>query len=168
MTLRIQSERMTKRADIGVLARFGLYLIGMTFVTGLTVPAAWPVTSASTTVVTHARIRLLPGDLPLAGYFDLANQGVRPVVLIAASSPAFRKAEIHRSMEEGGMSSMVPVRRLEIRAGAILRFSPGGYHLMLVRRVKPLRVGDTVPVTLKFTGAAPLRVMFRVNGADSE
>ena len=160
---------MTKRADIGALARLGLYLIGMTFVTGLTAPAARPVTSAvSTTVVTHARIRLLPGDLPLAGYFDLANQGARSVVLIAASSPAFRKVEIHRSMEEGGMSSMVPVQRLGIRAGAILRFSPGGYHLMLVRRVKPLRIGDTVPVILKFTGAAPLRVMFRVNGADSE
>ncbi len=39
---------------------------------------------------------------------------------------------------------------------------------MLVRRVKPLRIGDTVPVILKFTGAAPLRVMFRVDGADSE
>ena len=160
---------MTKRVDIGVLARFGLYLIGMTFVTGLTAPAARPVTSAvSTTVVTHARIRLLPGDLPLAGYFDLENHGARPLVLIAASSPDFRKVEIHRSMEEGGMSSMVPVRRLEIRAGTILRFSPGGYHLMLVRRVKPLRIGDTVPVTLKFTGAAPLQVMFRVHGADSE
>ncbi|MHB8347022.1 MAG: copper chaperone PCu(A)C [Acidiferrobacterales bacterium] len=145
------------------------FAMGALLAAVLAAPAAWSATpSAPAAVVTHARIRLLPGDLPLAGYFDLANPGSRPLTLTGASSPAFRSVELHRSMEKNGMSSMAPVRHLGIKAGATLRFSPDDYHLMLMRRAKPLRVGDHVPVILRFTGNESLRTMFKVNGADSE
>jgi copper(I)-binding protein len=124
--------------------------------------------AAPAVTVTNARIRLLPGDLPLAGYFDLANQGKRPVTLTTASSPAFKMVHLHRSIEQDGESMMVPAGNLEIKPGATLRFAPGGYHLMLMDRTKPLKVGDRVPITLRFANHRALRVMFNVKGAEMQ
>ncbi len=124
--------------------------------------------AAPAVTVTNARIRLLPGDLPLAGYFDLANHGKRAVTLTAASSPEFKMVHMHRSIEQDGKSMMVPAGNLEIKPGDTLRFAPGGYHLMLMNRVKPLKVGNEVPITLRFADHKSLRVMFEVKGAETQ
>lgn len=116
--------------------------------------------------VMNGRIRLLPGDLPLAGYFDVVNRGTRPLILTAVSSPAFKIVRVHRSIEQDEKSMMVPAGNIEISPGATLRFVPGDYHLMLMERVKPLQVGDKVPITLHFEGRQTLQVMFEVKGAD--
>ena len=44
--------------------------------------------------VSEAKLRLLPGNLPAAGYFTLTNSGSQTVVLTSARSPIFAKAEI--------------------------------------------------------------------------
>ncbi|MHB8535850.1 MAG: copper chaperone PCu(A)C [Sulfuricaulis sp.] len=124
--------------------------------------AAPPVT------VTNARIRLLPGDLPLAGYFDLVNRGRRPVALTAASSPAFEMVHLHRSIERDGTATMVTADDIKVKPGATLHFAPGGYHLMLMQRVKPLQVGDKVPMTLQFADRQTLRVIFEVKSAETQ
>lgn len=124
--------------------------------------------AAPAAMVTNARIRLLPGDLPLAGYFDIVNQGKQPLTLTAASSPAFKMVHLHRSIEQDGKSMMVPAGKLEIKPGTALHFAPGGLHLMLMERVKPLKVGDKVPMTLEFSDHQSLRVMFEVKGAETQ
>jgi len=116
----------------------------------------------------NARIRLLPGDLPLAGYFDLVNQGKQPFTLLGASSPAFKMIHMHLSTEQNGKSTMLTIEGIEMNPGETLRFTPGGYHLMLMQRVKPLQVDDQVPITLKFSGNQSLDVMFKVQGAESQ
>jgi periplasmic copper chaperone A len=126
----------------------------------------WSVTFAAPSVsVTNARIRLLPGDLPLAGYFDLVNQGKEPLTFIGASSPAFKMVHMHLSMEHAGKSTMIKLEAIELNPGETLNFSPGGYHLMLMERVRPLHVGDKVPMTLQFSGQQSLPVMFEVRNA---
>jgi periplasmic copper chaperone A len=54
----------------------------------------------------------------------------------------------------GGMGEMgmQPVARIEVAAHATSALSPGGYHIMLISLAKPLAAGDTVPVTLTFSG----------------
>ena len=116
----------------------------------------------------NARIRLLPGDLPLAGYFELVNQGKQPLTLLGASSPAFRMVHMHLSTEQNGKSTMITIEGIEMNPGETLHFSPGGYHLMLMQRVKPIQVDDQVPITLKFSGNQSLEVMFKVQGAGSQ
>lgn len=132
----------------------------------LAVLLAWSVAYAAPDVTaTNARIRLLPGDLPLAGYFDLLNRGSGPLTLIAASSPAFKKVHMHLSTEQGGKSTMINIEGIEMNPGETLHFAPGGYHLMLMQRVQPLQVGDKVPVTLRFSGDQSIQVMFAVKNA---
>lgn len=129
----------------------------------------WSVAMAALSVaVDNARIRLLPGDLPLAGYFDLVNRGKQPTTLIAATSPSFKRIHIHLSREENGKSTMINIEGIEMNPGETLHFSPGGYHLMLMQRVQPLRVGDKVPITLRFSDNQSLEIMFEVRGAETQ
>lgn len=110
--------------------------------------------------VTNARLRLLPGDLPAAGYFSLSNQGKKPAVLVGAESPAFERAMVHKSTQENGIAGMKPVPRLELQPGETVEFAPGGYHLMLMQRKKPLAVGDKVRATLLFQDGRRLPMVF--------
>lgn len=112
--------------------------------------------------VADARLRLLPGDLPAAGYFTLHNAGDETVTLTGAESSAFAMAHMHLSSEKDGMSQMDSVDQLEVGADETLEFAPGGYHLMFMNRQQPLEVGDEVEVTLQFDGQAPQPVTFEV------
>lgn len=112
--------------------------------------------------VTDARLRLLPGNLPAAGYFTLHNAGDEAVTLTGAESPAFAMAHIHLSSEKDGMSQMDSVDQLEVGTDETLEFAPGGYHLMFMNRQQPLEVGDEVEVALQFDGQTPQPVTFEV------
>jgi len=117
--------------------------------------------------ISDARIRLLPGTVPLAGYFNLRNTGDHGLRLVAASSPDFARVHMHRSMEHGGMSRMEAVEHLDIAPGQTLAFAPGGYHLMLMKRQRALQVGDLVPVVLQFADGTRMTVAFKVQPAGS-
>ena len=110
--------------------------------------------------VSDARMRVLPGDTPAAGYFRLDNNGSRTVVLVGAESEAFGRVELHRSMSDEGMASMEAVDRLEVPAGEPIEFAPQGYHLMLMQAVGEIAVGDRVEITLQFEQRESLSVEF--------
>lgn len=115
--------------------------------------------------VEQAWIRLLPGDLPLAGYLVLDNPGDRPLTLTGAHSAAFGRIAMHESRADSGVARMHAVEQLTIPPGDRLVFAPGGYHLMLLDRTRALQTGDQVPVILDFADGSSLRVLFPVRGA---
>jgi copper(I)-binding protein len=59
---------------------------------------------------------------------------------------------------------MVGVARVTIPAHGQFRFAPGGYHLMCMQ--PRMRVGQVVPVTLRFADGSRITVRFAVRGAD--
>lgn len=109
--------------------------------------------------VADAWVREAPPNAPMmAGYLTLKNRGHDPAVLVGASSPQFKKVEIHRSRMENGMAHMEKQREVKIPPGGEVRFQPGGYHLMLMHPVRRLRAGDTVRLELVFADGARVRV----------
>jgi copper(I)-binding protein len=117
--------------------------------------------SAAELKVNEARIRLLPGDIPAAGYFTLANTSEANITLIGANSTAFGDVTMHRSVNQDGVASMQPVAQLELAAGEQIEFAPRGYHLMLMKRTRALAIGDDIEVTLLFANERQQSVMFR-------
>ncbi|MDN5850515.1 MAG: copper chaperone PCu(A)C [Nitrococcus sp.] len=109
----------------------------------------------------HAWIRLLPADLPAAGYFVLENQSDHTVTLTGASARAFDGAMLHQSAE----GSMRHVHSINVAAGDQLRFAPGGYHIMFMPPHDPLQPGDRVPVTFEFADGSTRSADFLVKGA---
>jgi copper(I)-binding protein len=118
--------------------------------------------------VSDARIRWLPGDLPMAGYFVITSQASGPLRLVGAASPAFGGVMVHRSVEKDGMARMEHVDGVDLAPGQPVAFAPGGYHLMLMNRTRDLHTGEEVPVTLQFGDGQTLVVSFRVTGVQGE
>lgn len=78
----------------------------------------------------------------------------KPAKLVGASSPAAGVVEIHRSSMEGGVMRMRPVEAIALPAGQAVELRPGGgYHVMMMQVPKPLKEGETVPITLVFESA---------------
>ncbi|EXL02143.1 membrane protein [Brucella anthropi] len=95
------------------------------------------------------------------GYFDAANNGAVTDRLVGASSTAASRVEIHKMEMSDGIMKMRPVPDgMVISAGGKIELAPGGYHLMLIDLVKPIKEGDMVPVTLQFELAGSVEVEF--------
>lgn len=100
---------------------------------------------------------------PVAAYLVITNSTGHDDALLGASSPAAASVEVHEtSTDEGGMTGMVPLGRLDVPAGSTVRLAPGGMHLMLMGLIRPLRVGDSVELDLMFEHAGRLVVQAEV------
>ena len=130
-------------------------------------PLAATAAQPASPVVENAWIRVLPGDLPAAGYFDLRNRSDAARNLVDAESPAFMMAMLHLSSQENGQSQMQHVDEVALPAHGVVRFAPGRYHLMLMHAHAPLKVGTTVPVTLRFSDGSSVTASFAVRPADA-
>jgi copper(I)-binding protein len=98
--------------------------------------------------VDQAVIRLSPNpDTPSAGYFTV-HAGSAPVTLRDVTTDAAVRVEMHDSVMKNGMMSMERFDSVDIPAKGVLRFAPGGRHLMLWK-VNP-SVAATGKMTLTF------------------
>lgn len=111
-----------------------------------------------------------PGASVGAGYLTVTNNGDRADRLVDADSPAADRVEIHRSIEEDGVSRMEHQDEgVKIPAGEEIAIEPGGYHLMLMGLDEPLSEDERIPVTLEFERAGSVEVELVVEplaGAD--
>lgn len=115
----------------------------------------------------QAWIRVLPGDLPAGAYVVLENHGDQPAALRGARSDRYASIMLHKSSAEGGMSRMAMVDSLVIPAHGKAALSPGGYHLMLGQASQPVKVGDTVKLTLQFADGSTLDTDFAARPANA-
>ena len=72
--------------------------------------------------------------------------------LVEVRSPAAKSVEMHTMSMQGDVMRMRQIDGLVLPAGGAVDLSPGGYHLMLVGLVRPLKEGDSVPLTLVVEG----------------
>jgi copper(I)-binding protein len=56
------------------------------------------------------------------------------------------------------------VKSLKVPAHGTLSFQPGGYHLMCMKPQSSMKIGASVPVTLKFADGKTLTASFPVKG----
>ncbi|MBI3197689.1 MAG: copper chaperone PCu(A)C [Rhodospirillales bacterium] len=93
------------------------------------------------------------------GFFTLANKGLVPDRLIAASSPAAERVEIHAIKVEGGDLRMRQRENgLALPPGTTLTLKPRGYHLLLIGLKTPLEQGSRAAVTLTFENAGSIDI----------
>jgi periplasmic copper chaperone A len=112
--------------------------------------------------VDQAWVRATAPGQPVAGAY-LKIKSAQAAALVAVRTPVTARAEIHEMKMEGGIMKMRPVTRIELPAGKTVELRPGGYHLMLMNIAKPLRPGETVPITLVIEGADKKRQEIEIN-----
>lgn len=87
------------------------------------------------------------GQTTAGAYMQLAS--AERVSLVGAESPAAGSAEIHETRMEGKVMRMRALSRLELPPRKTVELKPGGYHIMLLSLVRPLKKGEVVPIRLR-------------------
>jgi len=82
----------------------------------------------------------------------LELQSSENATLIGVSSPVAGVVEVHEMSMDNGVMKMRAIPRLDLPAGKTVALKPGGYHIMLMDLKKPLKKGESVPLTLKVEG----------------
>lgn len=98
----------------------------------------------------HAWVRLgAVTGRPAAAYLDI-HGGPKPATLIGITTDGAVKAELHQSMQQGTMATMKPLAKVEIPANKVVKFAPGGMHVMFFDMNAAIKPGDTITLTLTF------------------
>ncbi len=105
--------------------------------------------------ITHPWSRPTPPGAPTAaGYLTVTNTGGEPDRLLGGASPAADKVEIHKESLTGGVMRMRPVPGgIAVPAHGSVKLAPGGYHLMILGPKHPFKLGDRIPLSLRFEHA---------------
>lgn len=102
---------------------------------------------------------------PGSAYFTI-HGGSQATTLLAVTAPFAVRTELHESMKgHAGMTSMAPLKDVAIAPNAIVRFEPGGRHVMLFDVAPTLQPGTRAPLRLTFTDGRKLEVQAIVVGA---
>jgi copper(I)-binding protein len=102
-----------------------------------------------------------PGSTVAGGYMLIRNQGAADR-LVAASSPAAAKVELHVHINDNGVMKMREVPAYDVPAKGSFELKPGGAHLMFMDIKRPFKEGEKVPVKLKFEKAGEVSAEFHV------
>ena len=116
---------------------------------GLTFDAPWVRASA-------------PGQKNGAGYVQIQNKGGQTDRLISATTANVGRVELHTIINENGVAKMRQVQGIDVAAGAGATLAPGGFHIMFMGLNAPFKVGEVVPVTLRFEKAGEVKVDFEI------
>jgi copper(I)-binding protein len=85
--------------------------------------------------------------------------------LVGVATPIAKTAEIHQTMNHGGMMHMDGVKAVELPAGKPVPLQPGGYHVMLMGLKAPVKADSKVPLTLTIEDARGKRSTVRVEAS---
>lgn len=105
-----------------------------------------------------------PGQAAGGGFLEIRNGGAADR-LVAASSAAAARVELHRMTMEGDVMRMRQVDAIDLPAGGRVALEPGGLHLMFMGLKRPLAAGSRIPLKLKFEKAGELTVEVKVDAA---
>ena len=102
--------------------------------------------------LTNIRIAAAPpGSSVHAAYLDAENTGDTELALVAVTGAGFTRVEIHKTVIQGDVVSMVRLERLTLPAHGRVSLRPGATHLMLFSAPKTLTEGDKAQLEFHFS-----------------
>jgi copper(I)-binding protein len=101
-----------------------------------------------------------------AAYMKIANSGEAADKLTAAKSEVAEHVMLHESRMEGDVMKMVHVEGgIEVPAHGSAELKPLGLHVMLMGLKRPLKEGETFPMTLVFEKEGEVGIEVKVGQA---
>ncbi len=103
----------------------------------------------------------------MAGYMTIHNLSDKDIKFQSAKSNLFNKVEIHLTQMKNGMMNMLKQENLNIKAKSHIELKPGGLHMMLMGKLKPVSKGSMIPVTLTFDNGEIININLKVKDKNS-
>lgn len=114
-----------------------------------TVIAASSAVAHADVIVTDAWIRgTVAGQHATGAFMKLRSPS--DASLVAVATPAAKTAELHSMTNDNGVMKMRALPSIALPAGKTVELSPAGLHVMLLDIAKPMKEGESVPMTLTF------------------
>jgi len=139
------------------------FAIAVTMALALAAPALAQGEGKPELHVEHAFARAAPRTG--GAFLTITNTGKAADRLVSASAPVAAQSSVHESKMENGVMTMRPLGPLTIAPGKRVVLKPGGDHIMLMGLKKPLKPGDSFPLTLTFEKSGAITVMVPVEKA---
>ena len=122
-------------------------------------PAALAKAQPLPVTVRAATVAAVPPSIKdSAAYMTLTNSSDQPVKLVGVTTPLAAHPMLMVTTKGGGMMGMKMTPSLTIPARGTLTLQRGGDHVMLMGLKRPLKVGETVLLTLKTADGRALKV----------
>ena len=99
----------------------------------------------------------VPGRSAGGGFLTIENKSRQPDRLLGGSSPAGR-VELHQMSMDGSIMRMREIEGIDLPPGAKVELKAGGLHIMLMDLKAPLKLGDKLPLTLRFKNAGEVKI----------
>lgn len=99
-----------------------------------------------------------PGQTNSAVFLQLQNKDTQAHALVSASSAVAAAVELHNHVNEGGVMKMRKVEKIDLPASETVALKPGSFHIMLIGLKQPLKVGETVDLSLSFEDGTSLKL----------
>lgn len=100
-----------------------------------------------------------------AAYLVLRNEGTEPDRLVAATTAASERVELHTHIREGDIIRMREVDAIDLPAGETVTLEPGGLHVMLLGLRAPLVDGEQFTLALELERAGTIEIEVPVKPA---
>jgi copper(I)-binding protein len=151
--------RSSSRSAPRAVSRF-VAALGLGFGLTLAALAVGHEYKAGDIVVGHPYARAtVPGQPSAGAYLSIENKGREKDTLTAVHAAIAKSTELHAMTMDGNVMKMREVGAIDIKPSETISMQPGGgFHLMLIGIAKPLRPGDTFPMTLTFAKAGKIDV----------
>jgi copper(I)-binding protein len=139
---------MENSDTVFIIRRFLLLIVARLILAGVLV---MPASAMAEVLVQKAWVRSTPGaNRNSAAYAIIINTGPKADRLMMLSSPDADKTDLHESKNTDGIMSMEAIVSLTIPARSQVVLKPGSYHAMISGLSRPLRGGETLPMTFSF------------------
>lgn len=127
-------------------------------------PASAHEVIAGDITIIHPWARASSGMAKSGGVFmTIANDGSNDDRLNAAHTDIAVKTMLHRTVMDGNVMKMMPVKGgIVIPREDSVELKPGSYHIMLMGLKAPLKEGDSFPLTLTFEHAGNITLEVKV------
>lgn len=95
-------------------------------------------------------------------FMKLSNPSKSGDRLVGVKSDVAESTELHSMTMDGNVMRMREVPAIDLPAGQVVELKPGAFHVMFMGLKAPLKVGDMVPLTLRFERAGEVAVQVKV------
>lgn len=117
--------------------------------------------------IDHPVIRVAsPASKTGAGFMTISNRGPVADRLLAVTTTASNRADLHGTISEAGVMKMrAQADGLSIPPGGRVTLAPGGLHVMFIGLKAPVPAGRLIKARLQFERAGAVDVMFKAEAA---
>jgi periplasmic copper chaperone A len=92
-------------------------------------------------------------------YFNINNGTNKADALYKVTAKVAEVVQLHATVKnDDGTIGMKEIKQIAVPAKSVIKFEPGGYHVMLIKLKKKLRVNSKIEFTFYFKSAGKVKV----------